>query len=263
MDYYALDILKLLNAIAEETNHTLAHADIDLIYDDIKDKDPVLLSMSGDYIYRKLYLRVRDATPKHNTSIRLNKSYIEALAHTLRYKSYQDFLSEKHPDKKDALVKCIGNWYSYVRCNSGKPDVLVSPVRIYAEGKKICMELKGPERSFRGTVKLNGNCLYCFLESDQSKNLHIVLKTGLAIRPEVLQGVFSGISSGGDPIAGREVFIRQEKDFSLLKPRKFRITDTTGKKNEEQAVADYFSKKEKNILKGGVASSFILDDLDQ
>lgn len=261
MTYNAPDILKLLNAIAEETNHTLAHADIEQIYDDIKDRDPVLLSMSADYIYRKLYLHVRDAIPKRNTTIRLNKSYIEALARALGYKTYQDFLNEKHPDRKEALVKCIGNWYSYVRCNSGKPDVLVAPVRIYPEGKKICVELKGSERLFSGIAKLNESCLYCFLESDRSKNLHIVLKVGVSINPEVLQGVFSGISSAGDPIAGREVFIRQEQKFDLMKPRKFRIADAESK--EEKAVAAYFNKKEKNILKGGIASSFILEDLDQ
>lgn len=51
--------------------------------------------------------------------------------------------------------------------------------------------------------------MFCHLDSDRNKKMLIILKGNVNKHSQVLQGVFSGISSTGDPIAGRELFIRE------------------------------------------------------
>jgi hypothetical protein len=104
--------------------------------------------------------------------------------------------------------------------------------------------------------------LHSHLQSGQNKNIHIVLKAGHSTEPQVLQGVFSGVSTAGDPIAGREIFIRQKLSYDKLTTERASIKDLIGSKSREsELIGKYFKNKEYNILKGGAASTFGLDDL--
>jgi hypothetical protein len=104
--------------------------------------------------------------------------------------------------------------------------------------------------------------VYCLLESKQDKNLHLVFNVGHSKRPNVLQGVFSGMSTAGDPIAGREVLVRRkEKIFELKNSRQSISEMLKSKSEEEKIIGKYFKEVNQNILKGGKSSTYELTDL--
>ena len=261
MKYKAADIITLLNEIAREAGVTLQYASFGEIYSKIEEKIPDL-PFSDRYLYKQVYQPLQKLQGK-NDIIRLNSNNVEHLVKYLSYTNYDQFIKVQSQPVHPVLMDFENtNWYSYVRCNSGEEYVLVSPVRFIAEGREIFMHLKGPRRTFTGKLKFGGNCIYCDLESGQEKNLHLVFYTGFAKQPDVLQGVFSGMSTAGDPIAGREVLIRQPGKLSTLQNSRRPIGEMMSSKNEEeQAVGSYFKNPAQNILKAGKASTFGIDDL--
>lgn len=261
MNYNSLDIKRLLQALAAKTNKSLVRGHLQAMHDLMEKSDKKGL-FSEDYLYRKIFLRVKDSDNKNNKSISLNTRNIEAIATFLGYTGYDQFIQLPDQSINALLENCVGSWYSYVRCNSGNEEVLISPVQIIRNGKEVIMKLNGPSRKFEGSLKLEGNCLYCLLESKSEKNIHLVFKVGFSQKPNVLQGVFSGMSTAGDPIAGREVLIRQELEFASLKNSRRSIAELVKSRSEEEKIiGGYFSDKEQNILKGGQASTFELNDL--
>jgi hypothetical protein len=221
------------------------------------------LPFKEDYLYKRVHQELKKIKGG-NSEIRLNANFIEHVVKYLSYSNYDQFKKLQLQPVYPALKNCLGNWYSYVRCNSGEEYILISPVRIYQEGREILMMLKGSERTFIGKLKFEGNCIYCLLESNQHKNLHLVLNYGFAKTPRVFQGVFSGMSTAGDPIAGREVLIWQEEKLNALKNYRRPISEMLkSKSQEEKAIGMYFKEKRQSILKGGKASTYELDDLNR
>jgi hypothetical protein len=261
MEYKPADIMRLLQEVAEKTGFRLVNSHFPMMHEKMK-PDGRKTFFAENYLYKKMFLRARKALKEAEGSVKLNAEYVEIIAKFLDYKNYDQFLEMRYLKFPDEMENCAGVWYSYVRCNSGNLDVYASPVHIYQHTKQIFVEMQGFSRKFKGELKMEGNCLYCLLESGQGKNFHLVLKIGVAKKPNVLQGVFSGLSSGGDPIAGREVWVRQYERFENLKHKKLKISELIHSKNEEEKmIGEYFSDKEKNILKAGQASTFELSDL--
>lgn len=263
--YKPADILQLLDELAEHTNTGTSFSHFETMFSEIKKSLPESPPFnSGDYLYRKLFRRAKLAEKKRTPFIRLNAQNIETIARFLGYQGYKQFLKMEHPDKDPVMASCAGTWYSYVRCNSGNPDILVSPVEISTKGKEVVMKLKGPGRIFHGQMSRKGNCLYCNLDGGNEKKLNLIFKLGSVKHPDVLQGVFSGVSSGGDPIAGREVLIRKEIKFELMKNQKIDMTKEPEERDDEMKLLyTYFGRKENTILKGGRSSTFTLSDLNE
>lgn len=261
MEYDPVDVLRLLQEVAEKTGYRLVNSHFPMMHEKMKPEGRKTF-FAENYLYKKMFLRARKAQREGVKGISLNDEYVEIIAQFLDYKSYSHFLELQQQQFPSALLNCLGVWYSYVRCNSGHPEVYASPVRIYEQTKAVLVEMQGASRKFKGELKMEGSCLYCLLESGQEKNIHLVLKIGVAQKPNVLQGVFSGLSSAGDPIAGREVLVRQFVSFGELKHKKLKIAELMkSKEEEERAIGNYFSEKEQNILKAGQASTFELGDL--
>jgi hypothetical protein len=260
-----IDLLRLLNEIAQEAGKTLVYANFPALHafveDQYREKCKVSIPFSAEYLYRNIYVPIKGKKEDEEV-LNLNAKNLDAIAQALGYKGYGDFLNMKHPTLTPALSNCAGAWYSYVRCNSGQPYVLRAPVRIFQEHKEMRVELKGPNRLFKGVFKSADQCLYCLLESGTTKNIYLILKTGFVDRIEVMQGVFSALSSGGDPIAGREILIRQGVSFNKLETKRISINEMLqSEKVEEIAVANYFKDKKMNIIKAGRSSTFELSDL--
>jgi hypothetical protein len=259
MKYKAGDIRKLLEELAEETGTTVDHASFEDMYYKIVEKVKKPL-FKENYLYKRIYDQVKDAN--ENSEVRLNAHFIEQLVKYLSYNNYSQFLRVQADPIHSILGNCVDSWYSYVRCNSGEEYVLISPVDIFKDGKEVLMKLKGGERMFSGKLKYEGNCIYCLLESKQNKKLHLVLNVGFSKKPNVLQGVFSGISTSGEPIAGREVLIRQKEKFDALKNERISIHELIGSESEERNnIGKYFMESNGNILKARQASTFELNDL--
>lgn len=263
MGYKAGEIKELLKRVASATGTRLEFAYFPIMYDKIQDAMG-RLPFSDEYLYKRIYLAVKDA--KDDAEIKLNTGRIETIANFLGYDSYDAFAKEINTTPDPILHNCIGTWCSYVRSASGSAEVIASPVRIYAEKHKVFMTLKTSSTVFTGELRYKGNTLYCLLESGASRNIYFVFKVGFAYQPRVLQGIFSGLDDGGDPVAGREVLIRQEEmEFGKEPTKKMRITTLMrDAQNEElKAIAAYFKDRHANLLKAGKTKMFDINDLYQ
>ncbi len=216
-----------------------------------------------EFVYRTVKAKLNDKKRK-GKELPLLTGNFEILVHALGYKGIPDFINGKHPAVSTDLKGCEGFWYSYVRCNSGQPFVLRAPVEIVVRYRDVEMELRGSRRTFKGKMKLEGDCIFCLLESGDTKNLHLIFKTGLESTPNVLQGVFSGLSTANDPIAGREILIRQPGMDDLKKLTNDRLSIDkllSSGTEDEKIIARYFSNVDENILKAGRSSNFEITDL--
>ena len=258
------DIKRLLQEIAEFTKLELngktkkkVHAILNKEYDELSGQE---LPFDGEYLYRSLFIEAGKREETH--TLRLKEKQINALVRTLGYEDYDNFEQHKHSQITEALSNCEGYWYSYVRCNSGKEFILRSPIEIKAQRKRMLMTLHGPQRKFMGELVADGSNLFCLLRSDKVKRLYMIFKTGLSIKPRVLQGVFCGLSTSGAPIAGREVIIKQDGNLSTLTCERVPISEWENSASEEEReIAFYFRDIHKSILKAGTPNSFNLDDL--
>lgn len=264
MDCNRYDILKFLDSLAAATGLNLVHTDFkdmqDRLHERYKQENPKgEIEFRDEYIYRKLFL---PSKKEKNEILKLNPAILNALAQGAGFKSYGHFVKVCDPMSNPSIQNSIGVWYSYVRCNSGQPYVLRAPVKIFEEKREVLMEMRGPVRKFSGHVNAMGECLRCNLQSE-NKSISLVLKAGIAAQPKVLQGVFAGLSTAGDPIAGREILIRQDAEYDALTNERTLINELIAAGDREsKLVGTYFYNKEANILKGGRASTFGYDDLN-
>lgn len=163
------------------------------------------------YLKEQLYekaMREDDPSP-----FRPRINNLDTIAKYLNYADFNAFERAQTP-AAPALSRqaesLVGNYWSIVRCNSGQPDLLISSVSIKIDNNQLVASLQSPVRLFEGPVDFLGDNVFITLDTAPHKRLHVVLKIGNAIAPKVIQGVFSGINSGGMPIAGRELFVRQD-----------------------------------------------------
>ena len=81
---------------------------------------------------------------------------------------------------------------------------------------------------------------------------------------KVLMGLFTGVSSANNPIAGRCVLIKQEEQYDSLKNQKMSIDEMAQSKNEEDKnLAAYFKTFEDNNLRINTPVGFDIGDLNQ
>jgi hypothetical protein len=255
------EIQRLIEEVEKKAGVELTYKTSVLIWEKIRHVLKEEPAFKEEYLYKHLQSKLRKAGEEKDMELSLNEKKISSLLRYLGYRNFAEFREGKdHPASQ--LGKFIGVWRSYVRCNSKNPFLLSSPVRIYAQKSAVYMELAGPERNFKGELLLSGERVYCLLNGDHGKQIFLVMNGGIRLKPDVLQGVFAGISSAGDPIAGREVLIRQSLPFEELRPLKIDIDEWLRSANEEEAaIAKYFAQAENNIIKSGRSSSFDIGDL--
>lgn len=259
MEFDTVHIKGLLKELSEHTGQTFDGVGF-MVMSEALQEFREFPETSKRYLSEKLYKRLQKCDTQ---KVGLMRDKLEKIAQFLNYKNLQDFITKNFSPLDKRLEGCIGNWYSFVRCNSGKPDILISPVRIYAEQQKVYFELKGMRRRFRGELRLKGSCLFCLLDTGTDKEIHLSFKIGMEEKPLVLQGTFSGVSSGGDPIGGREILIRDDElNFEKLINKKMKLNEAaTSDELKWRKVAEYFSSYEGNNLKISNVSTFDLDDL--
>ncbi len=212
------------------------------------------------YLYDTLYLNIQQAKKNKRSTIAVDRSCMDSLAFYVGFQSLEDFIQHENPQLPQTASSILGNWYSIVRCNSGLPDLLLSPVRIYlGENKVAQMQLKGPHRSYQGKIKWIGSSISCFLESDdKAKALHLSFMLGVAKAPRVLIGVFSGVSTSGFPIAGKELLLRKEETFEELHNRRIPIKEGS----LPASILAYFEKYDSCYFKVREVSTFDFRDLE-
>ncbi len=259
--YQVKTILKLMQALSELTKFRLTNASLKEMHIFLSNKYKDL-PFREDYLFKQVLNAARNKEKEGQTTINLNETNIEFLIGILDYENLDDFEKRYGKPNHHSIEVCAGTWYSYVRCNSGNPDVLRSPVRIFETGKDVQIELKGPVRKFTGTLTWETNCLYSLLESSSGKKLQLVFRSSEINKPNMLQGVFAGVSAAAEPIAGRELLIRQDVPFDELTNAKIPVDDLLESKDiAMRRIGNYFSEAASTILKAGPSVNFTTDDL--
>ncbi len=144
------------------------------------------------------------------------------------------------------IVGFEGKWISIVRSNN-RQDLLFASILISKNEDNTYKAVMGSkDNQFNGKVyELNG-CLQLLFDNGE-KMLLLSFRIGKIKIPKLLQGTFSGITSGGAPIAGIEWLVRpSELPPGLKVPDKLKIsngeTDWKGLPEELQTVFNDFDK---------------------
>ncbi len=255
-------VFQLLHDAAQKANLPLEHASFGPLSEQINNV-PGEVYISKRYLYENVFKQVDKAIVKGEVNVRLNVAYLNKIAAFLSYNDFFQFIHTSSSTLNVQLRECLGNWYSYVRCNSGLDQVLVSPVRIFEQDNKAMLELKGPRRSFWGEVRIRGGCLLCLLEAGEEKELHLSFKMGVARAPKVLKGTFSGVSTGGDSVAGREILVREDVlIFEDMRNRKVSLEEARQNNDLlDPRIVHFFKDYEGNYIKVSLVGGFDLDDL--
>lgn len=214
------------------------------------------------YIYKYIHLEVNKHEPNDMMTVR--EALFRKILLYIGFKDYNAFKQSLEQSINAQLLSCEGSYYSYVRRNSEEIGILFrSPVKMWVERNELKFELHGPSTIFSGTVRLRHDCMFILMEApDGGKAFHHIYKLGTRKRPNVLQGIFSGVSTAFHPIGGRTVLIRHEQPYEKLKNAELEINKIKKSKIlEERRLAYYFEKYFNNNVKSDISSTFGLGDL--
>lgn len=230
----------LLNELITFTGGSLSKKGLKIIQDRIG-------GLGEDYLYNKILLKIRNKGD--DDFISYHDAPMEHIVRFLNYKDFEAFIDAVDNPIASQLKKCLGTYYSFVRRSMGDGTLFRSPVRIFEKESKVWMELKGKRLKYFGPVKLKRDCLFVPLESEEGKGFYHIYKIGTSEGPEVLQGMFSGVSNTFEPIAGRAVLLRMNNDFQTLKNDEQQIAKLKKSKSlDERRLAEYFEKHSENNL---------------
>ncbi|MHB1279522.1 MAG: hypothetical protein ACYC1Q_14130 [Bacteroidia bacterium] len=251
-------VMNLLKLLADGENQALDHHGFQKMSEAMyKDGSPEVISP------RYLYDLYRKTKKKLDSGIEVSSPrayHINLIAKHLGYPSFGQYETIQETKVSPTLKACAGIWWSYVRANAGE-KLFKAPVRIFIDenSNQVNMEMRTKGRVFKGLVHEDIGCLTSYLDSGNGKKLAVVFKLGNATNFELLQGVFSGISSAGDPISGREILVRETGlAFDAMHWEQVPLADEA----TEPRIRNYFSSYGQNCLKIKEVSSFSLSDLE-
>lgn len=244
---------KLLLALSEKTRLPQDFSGFGLMSDLIGKGD------HQKYLYEK-HQKIKASKDDH-ARIKMQDGKVDRYAQFLGYKHMRDFIQQVDAPMDPTLESLVGNYYSYVRRNDEEGIVLRSPVRIYKIENKIMFELQGPSLHYQGEVRLRHGALYILMQAPSGKEFHHVYKIGIGKRPEVLQGIFSGVSSTFEPLGGRAVLARKTETEGL-EPRSMSVKSLLASESLiDKAIGSYFENYHDNNLKIKRVVSFTMEDL--
>lgn len=247
----------LLNQLKEKTNQPLDTKGFRIMED--------LTGVKQKYLYESIYLRVQDSKKQKIMSVKLQETKLDPLAKFLGFKNFNVFVGEVESPQDPVLTALVGNYYSYVRRNDDKDMIIRSPVRIDQVEGKFWYILGGPTWTYKGKLTLRNGALFVLMEAEGEKHgkiIHHVYKIGARLKPDALQGIFSGVSTNFDPIGGRTVLLRINDAFENLTGKEFKIADLMKSKDlSDKKIAAYLKDYARNNLKLNRVVTFEVDDL--
>jgi hypothetical protein len=249
-------VRRILKMLSDKTGHPLDHSGLRMISEKIfgigKDR----------YLYHNVVQKIK--AYGDSDSVGFSQYHLEAIATFLGYDSLQNLQSTLSQKPDPILESLYGNYYCYVRASHQEGKVLRSPVSIVPENGKAWLRLQGKNYVFEGEAKLHQGCLFILMESAEGKSFYHVYKIGTRKSPEVLQGVFAGVSTAFDPIAGRTVLVRQDAPPGSLSNEKISINQLErSSSTTEQLLARYFRDFSKNNLSPNKSIGFSQEDLEE
>lgn len=253
-----IDIVKkMLQDLSKQTAEPLDHAGFGFMSEIINESAGIDF-ISQKYLYESLFKKVEKLQDCEDASLRLSLCKLDGIARYLGYGNFtaleKEYLQPTHP----GLRACLGSWTCYVRRSTPKPVILVSPVSITESGQEVSLTLSGPSREYSGNIFHKQGCLFANFSSEDGKFFQHIYKLGSCLEPRVLQGVFAGVSSAFDPIAGRVVLVRNTSGQPLGNDQ-FVLDDKT--EGLPPQVRTYFMEYCNNNLKINPTITFDYDDL--
>jgi hypothetical protein len=247
-------ILKLIDILSERTGQSKDFYGFRKMSEIIDDEHVDVSPRYLDDLFRKV-------SEKHlagATTCRASGPHLDAICRAMGYLNFQQFCNSCDFPISPVLESCSGNWWSYFRAHAGN-YIFRSPVRIFRDQLRqtMRMDVKGRERVFSGKIDERDDCLSGFLESGTDKRIGLVFKLGKNRQMELIQGVFCGISMG-DPVAGREICVRETgMKYEEMSWSKHLLDD----KSIDYRIRDFFSDYEGNCITIKDISGFEIEDL--
>lgn len=246
---------RLLFLLSEKTREPLDRAGL-------RNMAAEIGGIGEDYLYKKIFFEIRNMDDEDGLSLR--DAQLNSIAQFLGYRNITSVIATFEMPANDQLQSLVGNYYLYIRQNSNKGLVFQSPAEIKAFEQKFALRLKGPTWTYEGNLDIKHGCLFVLLESPEHKSFYHIYKIGTRRNPQVIQGIFSGVSTAFDPIGGRAVLMKVDKDFSELTNQAFSIDVLSrSQKPWEKTLATYFREYAKNNLSINKVISFGLEDLEE
>ena len=244
-------VLSLFDKLCEKSGYRLD-------YQGFQDMAEVI----GEDIRRKfLYEKYNKA--RKGEEVDFQESKLKLLLAYLDFKNLKDFqYAIEHPIP-GILLDCAGVWKNYVRQNSDQGILFQSPVEIKEVSGRMFYTLRGPGATYSGEVKLSNGCLVTtFDNAENGKEFHHIYKIGRRKSPKVLQGIFSGMSTAGDPIGGRTVLIKTDKEFNEIANEKLFVQDLSKSETRiARALGTYYKSYERNNLRLNQVITYDWEDL--
>lgn len=194
--------------------------------------------------------------------IRFQNSKGEPLLNFLGFQGHQAFRAYLENPIPEVLLSCCGTWISLVRQNSFDGYLYQSPVLIYQDQQRVLFKLRGPSYAYGGELSYRNGCLTVIFSGASNKQFHHVYKIGNRKSPKLLQGIYSGISTGNDPIGGRCLLYRVQENFEAIPNRQLQVSHLVADQEElQKAIGTYFEVFERNNLRLNPIIAFDLEDL--
>lgn len=215
-----------------------------------------------DYLYKKIYYEIRNLDEDRDLSLR--DAQLNSIARFLGHKNVVTLLAAFDAPVDDQLASLVGSYYLYIRQNSNRGLVFQSPVEIRESESQFLLRLKGPSWTYEGEVRIRHGCLFVLLISPEDKSFYHIYKIGTRRSPQVIQGIFSGVSTAFDPIGGRAVLLKVDEPFAALKNHAFSIGELSDSPQpEKKNLAIYFKDYSTNNLSINKVVSFGPEDLEE
>lgn len=245
----------LLTLLSEKTQEPLDRAGLRNMAMEIE-------GIGEDYLYKKIFYEIRNLGRDQELSLR--DAQLNSLARYLGYKNMQALITALETPADEQLQSLAGSYYIYVRQNSVRGLIFQSPVEITSAGGRFTLRLKGPLWTYEGDLHIRHGCLFVLLISPESKSFYHIYKIGTRRSPNVIQGIFSGVSTAFDPIGGRAVLFKTDQPFSTLSNRAYTPEELeTSPLSAHQKLARYFREYSKNNLSINKVISFEMEDLEE
>jgi|GEM_PF-1506392 len=253
-------ILELLHIAADKSNVPFKPKGFRILSErinEIAEKGSVYITPR--YLNENIKRQGERALDSGQTTISLRLDYVNLIA---RYCGYDTYLAwQKEWEKRhrevasinesvldQCLLGCQGFWVSYAWSNKNNGDILCAPVEVFKDKGKVLCRLEGNNHVFEGALTLEKANLFVTLKSKKVKQMHIVFWIGYHFRPSVLIGVFSGVASGGNPICGREVWVRVEEKMD--KQRVINLSECVDKRDLlPEQIVKFFRTHNENTIK--------------
>ena len=206
-----------------------------------------LVGLKENYLYT-MHLDSKDEN--EDTLLRYHDTQVQKILKFLGHPDLKEFIHHADNPIDQQLISCLGSYYSFVRRSTeGDGTLFRSPAIIFELDGKAWIELRGKRLKYSGEVTIKKGVLYAKLESEAEKAFYHVYKIGDSQRPTVLQGTFTGVSTNFEPIAGRAVLIKSEKEAETLSNAELKLDELKRSKSlDERRLAEYFDDFRKNNL---------------